>query len=103
MHSILHILNHSPFVSKTFEQCFKLSNENGIILFIEDAVVVALEKNKMAEMITHQAEQTPIYVLQEDLAARGLALETRLECVKPVNYQGFVDLIAQCDTSISWT
>ncbi|MCW9028405.1 MAG: sulfurtransferase complex subunit TusB [Kangiella sp.] len=71
-----------------------ISEQDGILL-IEDAVVVATYGSV-------QANHQTLYVLVEDLIARGLKDKVGVEQWNLVDYPQFVELTLQYDKSVSW-
>lgn len=101
--SVLHIVNRSPFESSALVSCLRLCLPGSAVLLIEDAVVAALAGNRFSAELADLPAGINAYVLMEDLRARGLgdsALEAR---ILPVDYAGFVDLVAAHDSSLSWS
>jgi tRNA 2-thiouridine synthesizing protein B len=69
-----------------------------LFLLVEGAVYVALPGHKAHQLLISAQQKT--YVLQPDLAARGLAEFN--SPVEQVDFAGFVDLTAEEDKSITW-
>jgi tRNA 2-thiouridine synthesizing protein B len=99
---MLHVINKSPFERNTLDSCLRLAKPGGSILLIEDGVYAALEKATHAEKITGRMEDFSFYVLGPDVAARGLGDTPLIECIAVVDYEGFVDLVAEHDATQSW-
>ncbi len=98
--SILHTVNKSPFESNTFDTCLGLAKDGSTVLLIEDGVYAATTGNSVADKITN-ASGISFAVLGPDLQARGL--ESKLaDGIKVVDYEGFVNLVAEHDSVQSW-
>lgn len=100
---VLHIVNRSPFESNALTSCLRLCLPGSAVLLIEDAVVAASAGNRFGAELANLPEGINAYVLVEDLRARGLegsALEAR---ILPIDYAGFVDLVAAHDSNLSWS
>lgn len=97
---MLHIINKSPFENNNLESCVNLIDENDLILLIEDGVIGAT-KTKKSAIIAELVKNGKVYALEEDLKARGI-LENVSDGIKLTNYQGFVDLVVEHDTPVSW-
>ena len=98
--SILHTVNKSPFESNTFDTCLGLAKDGSTVLLIEDGVYAATTGNSAAEKISN-AGGISFAVLGPDLQARGL--EGKLaDGIKVVDYEGFVNLVAEHDSVQSW-
>ena len=100
--SILHTVNKSPFEKNALSSCLKHSKAGDGVLLIEDAVYGALKGTSATEQVTGASGAVSLYVLGEDLAARGLGKERLIEGIEVVDYGGFVDLVAKHDTTQAW-
>jgi len=98
--SLLHTVNKSPFESSTFDTCLGYAKDGSTILLIEDGVYAATTGTSVAEKIKN-ASGVNFAVLGPDLRARGL--ESKLaDGIKVVDYEGFVNLVAEHDSVQSW-
>lgn len=97
---MLHIINRSPFSDSTLENCLNTAT-GGDILLIEDAVYAATSGSAAADRLRAAMDRFKIYALMPDLEARGMA-SSLIEGVSPVDYGGFVDLVASNKTCQSW-
>ncbi len=102
MSAMLHLINKSPFERTALDSCLRLAKPGDSILLIEDGVYAALEKAAHAEKIAGRMEDFSFYVLGPDVAARGLGDTPLIEGLAVVDYEGFVDLVAQHDVTQSW-
>ena len=100
--AMLHIVNKSPFERTAFESCLKHISAGDSVLMIEDAVVGAVQNTRFSSQIEQALKDSSVYVLSGDLAARGLSFERIISGVTAVDYEGFVDLTVECDTTQSW-
>lgn len=95
---ILHTFNKSPSHSPTLLQTCLLALAPGdSLLFIEDGVYAALD----ARMRANIPPNVPLFLLSEDLAARGISARIAPEFSR-VDYQGFVRLCLQHAKVINW-
>ncbi len=93
---MLHIVNKSPAQTSTLASCLRLAQPGHALLLIEDAVYAATQADTLAAM-----KPLKVYVLQPDVDARGM--KGRIgDGVTPVDYAGFVDLVAEHPTNQSW-
>jgi len=97
---MLHIINKSPFADNTLESCLNTAT-GGDILLIEDAVYAATPGNMTADKLRAAMRRFKVYVLMPDIEARGMTAGL-IEGVSPVDYGGFVDLVASNKTCQSW-
>jgi tRNA 2-thiouridine synthesizing protein B len=99
---LLHIVNKSPFERNALESCLRLSNSGHSILLYEDGVYGALQNTKWAATVADALHTRKIYVLVSDLEARGMRTDNVIAGIEPVDYSGFVDLVAAHKTTQSW-
>jgi len=98
--TLLHTVNKSPFESNSFDICLGYAKEGSTVLLIEDGVYAATTGTSAADKIKNASGVT-FAVLGPDLQARGL--EGKLaDGIKVVDYEGFVNLAAECDSVQSW-
>jgi len=102
MSSMLHMINKSPFERNALDSCLRVAKSGASVLLLEDGVYAALANASHAEKITSRMEDFNFYVLGPDVAARGLSDLPLIEGMKTVDYEGFVDLVAEHDVSQSW-
>jgi tRNA 2-thiouridine synthesizing protein B len=69
---------------------------------IEDGVYAALANAEFANKITSRLDNFSFYVLGPDVAARGLSDTPLIGDISVVDYEGFVDLVADNDVTQSW-
>jgi tRNA 2-thiouridine synthesizing protein B len=93
---ILHKVSTSPFTDHSLSQCLKRKQPTDKLLLIQDAVYTMLKVDVTETLVT----QGPIYVLNEDVEARGLKIENDL--YQGVSYPEFVALALKCKQVISW-
>ncbi len=102
--TLLHTVNKSPFESNSFDICLGYAKEGSTVLLIEDGVYAATTGTSAADKIQNVmqgASGVTFAVLGPDLQARGL--EGKLaEGIKVVDYEGFVNLVAENDSVQSW-
>ena len=99
---ILHTLNKSPFSHSLLRECLAVMGSDHSLLLLEDGVYGALKTSPLATALQDRHRTTPVYALEADLQARGLAAETLLPCVKPVSYSDFVRLASEHSSVQSW-
>lgn len=96
---MLHTINKSPFENSTLETCFRFLQPGDPVLFIEDGVYAVQAGNRFSYLVENTVKNNPVYALQPDLEARGIASVT--EGVKAVDYEGFVELVEEHQVN-SW-
>jgi len=100
--SILHLVNKSPTDRNSFDTCFRMASPGDSILLTEDGVYAALANAEFANKITSRLDNFSFYVLGPDVDARGLGDTPLIEGISAVDYEGFVDLVADNDVTQSW-
>ncbi|MFV2005428.1 MAG: sulfurtransferase complex subunit TusB [Gammaproteobacteria bacterium] len=102
--TLLHTVNKSPFESNTFDTALGYAKDGSTVLLIEDGVYAATTGTSAADKIQNimqDASGVTFAVLGPDLQARGL--EGKLaDGIKVVDYEGFVNLVAEHDSVQSW-
>jgi tRNA 2-thiouridine synthesizing protein B len=99
---ILHIVNKSPFERNTLDSCLRLALDGSAILLIEDGVYAASRKSTTAPRVGEAMQKLPVYALQPDLQARGIAPDTVIDGIELVDYDGFVKLTTEYEKTQSW-
>ncbi len=99
---MLHIINKSPFDRNALDSCLRLASPGSSILLIEDGVYAALANADHAQRITDRMKDFSFFVLGPDVSARGLSDSPLIAGIESVDYEGFVDLVAEQDVAQSW-
>lgn len=95
----LHILSHSPYDDSSLGSCLRLLGREDALLLSGDAVY-ALQPGSQAWQALHQVPaDIPLYALTEDLAARQVPADER---VQAVDYPAFVELCCHYAKVNSW-
>lgn len=98
---MLHIVNKSPSQTRTLDSCLRLAQPGHSLLLIEDGVYAATTRSPAAAALRDATSRLQVYALQPDLEARGVA-GALIEGVRTVDYDGFVDLVAEHPATQSW-
>ena len=99
---MLHTINKSPFERNSLEACLRLAKQGSSILLIEDGVYAAAKSTVVSDKVTKAMEGITFYVLGPDAKARGVRETQLMDGIKVVDYNGFVDLVAEHDNVQSW-
>ena len=99
---MLHMVNKSPFEKTALSSCLRIAESGSAILLFEDAVYAALQNTSVSNEIVNCLKNLQIYILGPDLAARGMSNKPIIDGVKTIDYDGFVDLVAEYDAVHSW-
>ena len=97
---MLHILNKSPLEKSTLDTVLRLA-KSGALLLIEDGVYAATRNNAAEPKLRQAMERMKVYALMPDLQARGVT-DRLIDGVATVDYEGFVDLVAEHPNCQSW-
>ncbi len=97
MKSILYLYNKSPYTWKGFETVLKMLKSHvnrgvktGLVL-LQDAVIGVT--GVIGERLSEVSDSVKIYVLLEDIKARGLAELTKMTSFNYITYQQLVNII----------
>jgi tRNA 2-thiouridine synthesizing protein B len=93
---ILHTFSKSPFSSNSILNGLARSGNTDSILFMQDAVYASQD----AQLTKELSGYSTIYLLQDDIQARGLSVTDSL--YKLIDYDDFVDLTLSCKHVVSW-
>ena len=98
---MLHTVNKSPFEHKALETCLSHARQGSSVLLLEDGVYAAARDTAVSRQMQEALKSVPIYALKPDVEARGL--QTRvMDGIRLVDYEGFVDLVAEHSAVQSW-
>jgi tRNA 2-thiouridine synthesizing protein B len=100
--SILHTVNKTPFERNALDSCLKLAKAGSSVLLFEDGVYAALKGTAAEAKLAAALDTVKVYVLSEDLKARGFSEERVIPGIKLTDYAGFVDLAAENDKVQAW-
>jgi tRNA 2-thiouridine synthesizing protein B len=97
---MLHIVNKSPSERSTLDSVLRIA-QSGSLLLIEDGVYAATRGNAAEARLAAAMARLKVYALLPDLEARAVA-DRVIDGVTPVDYAGFVDLVAEHPSCQSW-
>jgi tRNA 2-thiouridine synthesizing protein B len=98
---MLHTVNKSPFDCGTLETCLKYARPGSTILLIEDGVYAAARDTAASNRVREALKSVAICALKPDVEARGMQNRV-MDGVRLVDYEGFVDLVAENNAVQSW-
>lgn len=99
---MLHMVNKSPYERNNLDSCLRLAAKGSPILLLEDGVYAATENSAATAKVKAALKDHPMCVLGPDLQARGIAADKVIAGIKVVDYGGFVDLVVEHGTPLSW-
>ena len=88
---MLYMVNKSPLMFGNLESALRTAPSGEPILLYEDGVYAAAAGAASEDLIKKALVEHPVYALQADLEARGLAL--LVDGVQVIDYDGFVELV----------
>ncbi|MEB0042089.1 MULTISPECIES: sulfurtransferase complex subunit TusB [unclassified Pseudomonas] len=97
--STLHVLSHSPFTDSRLTSCLRLLGTEDAILLCGDAAYGLRQDCAPFKALEAHSASLKLFVLEEDLIARNLALPLWAESV---DYPGFVALSMRFDKVNTW-
>lgn len=95
----LHVLSHSPFTDSRLTSCLRVLGTDDAVLLCGDATYALRQNTTSLKALEAHEESLKLFVLEEDLAARGVALPVWAESV---DYPGFVALSIRFDKVNTW-
>lgn len=98
---MLHIVNKSHTQTSSLQSCLRLAQPGAALLLIEDGIYAATVAGAASAGLAEALKTLKVYALQPDVQARGMAGKL-VDGVTPVDYAGFVDLVAEHTTNQSW-
>jgi tRNA 2-thiouridine synthesizing protein B len=90
---MLYTVNKSPLMFGNLRSVLRVAPAGEPILLYEDGVYAAAQGTASEELIQQALERHPVYALQADLEARGLA--SLVDGIQVIDYEGFVELVEQ--------
>ena len=100
--SQLHTVNKSPLDRNALDSAVAHATKGSAVLMIEDGIYGAMKGTIKSSLVTDAMGDISFYVLGADLKARGISESQIIDGVNVVDYNGFVDLVAEHDTTQSW-
>jgi tRNA 2-thiouridine synthesizing protein B len=94
---MLYTVNKSPLSANNLDSLLRVAPEGAPILLYEDGVYAAMPGASSADRVTAALAAHPLYALDADLEARGIAHV--IEGVQVIGYDGFVELVEQHDVA----
>jgi tRNA 2-thiouridine synthesizing protein B len=98
---MLHIVNKSHRQTTSLASCLRLAQDGHALLLIEDGVYAATPGGAPACGMAEATQRLQVYALRPDLEARGMAGRL-IAGITPIDYPGFVDLVAEHPVNQTW-
>jgi tRNA 2-thiouridine synthesizing protein B len=94
---MLFTVNKSPLSTNSLDSVLQVAPQGAPILLYEDGVYAVMPGAKSAPVVQDALAAHPVYALDADLEARGIA--KTLEGIQVIGYDGFVELVEQHDVA----
>lgn len=98
----LHLLRHSPVTHPSFNCWLRTVGPGQSLLLIEDAVYALLPDTRSVDALRLLPGSVRLYALEDDLLARGLALDDLPAQVTVIDYPRMVELCVEHAKAVSW-
>ncbi len=98
---MLHILRHAPGQA-IFDRALDSLSPGDALLLIEDAAYALLPGTDSARALRSLAQQMQLYVLEQDLLARGLSAEASPPGAQHIDYLRMVEVCVAQPKVLSW-
>lgn len=95
---MLHIISQSPFATTLLDRI----DAGDAVIFIENAVHCLYRDGRMGDVLAEKLPLARMYVLADDLEARGIVLQKLVPGINAVDYRGFVELTLENAVIQSW-
>ncbi len=97
---VLHLVFQSPAQTDDFHQCFERTGEKDAVLLLAGAVIGAKKTGTAARVL--KTSPAKIYVLKEDLVARGISADEVVDGATLITFDEFVALTVTYSRILSW-
>ncbi|MEQ1558472.1 MAG: sulfurtransferase complex subunit TusB [Methyloglobulus sp.] len=95
---MLHLIFQSPVEPAILD---RMATDD-VAVFLENAVLSALQKGQLADAISQKLNSNRLYVLSEDMAVRGIDITELVLGLEVIDYPGLVDLSVENRLIQSW-
>jgi len=98
---MLHVINRHDGKGAMLDRCIQIVEKASAILLIENGVYCGV-KTQLMTLDRELFDDVGLYVLTPDLEARGIAVESCYDFIQFIDYDGFVQLVAENNPVRSW-
>jgi len=96
---VLHLIFQSPIETAVLKRIAP----GDAAVFLENSVLRILQDSDISDTLTQSLNNNRLYVLSDDLAARGITLDQLVKGVEAIDYPGLVELAVNNPVIQSWT
>ena len=99
MLNVLHLIFQSPIETAVLERI----SPGDIAVFLENSVLRILQHSDMSDTLTQLLSSNRLYVLSDDIAARGISPAELIKGFDVIDYAGLVALTIDNPVIQSWS
>lgn len=96
---MLHLIFQSPVEPAILARI----SPGDVVVFLENAVIRTLQNSNISEKLTELLSSSRLYVMSDDLAARGITHHELVKGLEVIDYMGLVELTTYNEIIQSWT
>jgi tRNA 2-thiouridine synthesizing protein B len=96
---VLHLIFQSPIETAVLKRI----DSGDVAVFLENSVLRILQDSDISDTLTQSLNNNRLYVLSDDLVARGIALDQLVKGFEVIDYPGLVELAVNSPVIQSWT
>ncbi|MGZ5052841.1 MAG: sulfurtransferase complex subunit TusB [Methylobacter sp.] len=96
---MLHLIFQSSIETAVLDRI----SPGDVAVFMENAALRALQNSNISEKLSQLLSSSRLYVLSDDLAARGITPHELVKGFEVVDYAGLVELTTYNEVIQSWT
>ena len=96
---VLHVIRRSPTEGKAWDRCLERMAAGDALLLVADAVYAVGEKLVNGRVGIGEIQ---VYALLPDMLARGVGQGELGPWVRPIGFDGFVDLTLVYERVLTW-
>jgi tRNA 2-thiouridine synthesizing protein B len=94
---MLYTVNKAPLSANSLDSVLRVAQSGSPILLYEDGVYAVLPGARSADTVQAALAKHPVYALDADLEARGVAQV--IDGIQVIGFDGFVELVEQHDVA----
>jgi sulfur relay protein TusB/DsrH len=96
---VLHLIFQSPIETAVLER----TDAGDVLVFLENSVLRILQNGTLADTLTKQLKTRRLYVLEDDLAIRGIDTDELVQGIEVIDYAELVALTVKHPLIQSWS
>jgi len=96
---VLHLIFQSPIETAVLKRI----DPGDVAVFLENSVLRILQNSDISDTLMQLLNNNRLYVLSDDLAARGITIDQLVKGLEVIDYAGLVELTVSNPVIQSWT